>query len=292
VSDLVACIGGCHIDSTALVDGDVVLGTSNPASVTRQPGGVATNVARTLAALGVDVVLAGMVGADAAGDALVAGLVAEGIRVDGLARVDGPTAEYTAVVDGGGDLVVGIAAMEIYERLDEAWSDAVLPVLAEADVWVLDTNPSPAALARLTAARPRLLLGDPVSVAKASRLVPLLERFDVVFPDRAELAVLAGAEGTVDDLVGRVSSRCGVVATLGEDGVVVATRSVQGHFAAVAPTAVVDPTGAGDALLGGWVAGTVQGSDPLRLGLAAASVVVEQRGAVPSDLHDRVRRRL
>ena len=72
----------------------------------------------------------------------------------------------------------------------------------------------------------------------------------------------------------------------------VATPGLEGRFPAIPPAVMVDPTGAGDALLGGWVAGTVQGSDPLRLGLAAASVVVEQRGAVPPDLGERIRSRL
>ena len=67
-----------------------------PAASTRQPGGVAQNIARALAALGRPVALLSAIGRDRAGDELVADLAAAGIDCAGLHRHDGPTDTYLA----------------------------------------------------------------------------------------------------------------------------------------------------------------------------------------------------
>ena len=283
---LVACIGGCHIDATAIVTGEVVLGSSNPARVSRRPGGVAANAARTAAAMGIDVVVAGLIGDDAEGRHLREALDREGVRTGGLRVVDASTAVYTAVVDRQGELVLGIADMEIYERFDAGWVADVIEAITDADTWVLDANLSDDAIGALVAVRgSRTLLADPVSVAKAGHLVPFLDGIDIVTPDRGELSVLAGGlDGTPADLVAVVGRRCGVIASLGAEGIITLLDGSMASFAAIPPDRVVDPTGAGDAMVGAYAAGLALGVDPIPLGLAAASLAVEVEGAVHGGL--------
>lgn len=104
-----------------------VAGTSNPASAGTSFGGVARNVAENLAGLGVQVALVTAVGDDAGGLALAAHLRARGVGVAQVERRPGATAQYVAVLDPAGDLVLGIAAMDVLDeitadRIESAWT--------------------------------------------------------------------------------------------------------------------------------------------------------------------------
>ena len=84
------------------------------------------------------------------------------------------------------------------------------------------------------------------------------------------------------------------VVTLGQDGVCVADGIGSNLRAAPAASRVVDVTGAGDALVAGYLAAISRGeNDPIGWGLAAASLAVETLETVPSDLSvDRLTDRL
>ncbi len=280
----VACIGGCHVDAKAVVAGPVLPGTSNPVRVTRTPGGVACNVARWLAGLDVPVELHSIVGGDQAGRDLLETLGSEGIDVGGvLVADDVATATYTAVIDGAGDLAVGIADMEVYDRLDAAWAEAVLAA-SRASVLVLDANPTPAAIAAIAAGKgDRWIAADPVSVDKARRMAGVVGGFDAVFPDGAEASVLGGAATPQAAAISIVRLGAGlVVVTVGSEGVVVAGPDGVHARPAAAAASVVDVTGAGDALVAGFVYATIAGEDdPVGWGLAAASLAVETDDTVP-----------
>jgi pseudouridine kinase len=281
---IVACIGGCHLDAKAVVDGPVVAGTSNPVRVTRTPGGVAGNVARWLARLGVPVELHSVVGADDAGRGLLATLGGEGVDVEGvLVADDAATAAYTAVIDGTGALALGIADMDVYRRLDEAWAEGVLARTA-ASVIVLDANPTAAAITALVDGKGgRWIAADPVSVDKARRMVGVLGGIDAIFPDGLEAAVLGGAATTHSAAIAIHGRGVGeVVVTLGPEGVFVADRDGVRARPAVPPSSVVDVTGAGDALVAGYVYAIVAAQDdPVGWGLAAASLAVETDSSIP-----------
>jgi len=114
----IACIGGANIDRTARCVGEVVWGSSNPVRVEAAPGGVALNVAANLAALECDVTFAGAIGKDAEGERLVASLTRAGVGTSHTARPDAGTASYTALLDGSGELQVGLADMEHIQNPD------------------------------------------------------------------------------------------------------------------------------------------------------------------------------
>jgi sugar/nucleoside kinase (ribokinase family) len=79
-----------------------------------------------------------------------------------------------------------------------------------------------------------------------------------------------------------------VVVTLGEDGAVISTGDTTYYVPAYKPEKVVDPTGAGDAFIGGFLAEYVYGENYLRcacVGSAVASLVVE--GIGPTSFGDK-----
>lgn len=290
----IACIGAANLDRKARAIGPVVLGSSNPVTVTLASGGVARNVAETLTRLGCAVRMIAGVGRDADGDRLVVGLRALGIDTAGIARIDGrTTATYTALVDGAGEMVVALADMDIHDALTP---DAIdMDHLGDCAFWFLDTNLPAATLRHLLDRRPAgvRVAVDCVSVAKAVRLDGLLGGIDLLFanadeataltglPVRAPLQVLSAAEALRDAGVGAA------VIGRGQDGVAVAAGGVHEFLPAVRAK-VTEVTGAGDALAAGTLFGLAIGLDivrSVRLGLATAAFAVEAMESVSTALH-------
>jgi len=100
---------------------------------------------------------------------------------------------------------------------------------------------------------------------------------DVLKPNRAELATLAGCEiGSVADAV-RESRQLldrgtgAVLVTLGDEGALSVTREGAVHALLGGPVEVVSAVGSGDAFAAGWMAAMLEGADePARLALAVA----------------------
>ena len=131
----IACLGGATLDRTIEPLGRLRTGTSNPVRSESSAGGTARNIAEALARLGLGVSLFSRVGQDAAGDRLLADLRSLGVDVGGVDRDPAlQTASYTAVHDETGELAVGLADMEILDRLGPPWLEPRLEPLREHDL--------------------------------------------------------------------------------------------------------------------------------------------------------------
>ena len=195
-----------------------------------------------------------------------------------------PTATYTAVLNGDGSLAVGVADMAIYERLDANVVDPVVKLYGTGALWCADANPATGGLASLAAVAELLML-DPVSVAKAPRLLPLLPGAAAIFPDAAEATALTGfvdTEEAATSLLRNGVER--VVVTLGEQGVLIADPAGIVRRAPASHGPIADVTGAGDAMVADISPLARNEQDPVGWGLAAASLAVETLETVPLDL--------
>jgi len=266
--------GGANLDVKCRADRPVVMRTSNPGTATVACGGVARNVAERLARRGAAVRLLTILGEDAAGERIARETLAAGVDMSLCLRAALPTGSYTAVLDPEGELVVAVAAMHILDALDAAAIAAREEAIREAAFVVADANLSPPALAHLAglaAAHGRPLALEPVSVAKAARLGPILGAgtpVALMTPNRDELAALTGLPidgetalaAAARTLHGRGVRRLAV--GLGAHGVFLSTA--EGETAllpALAAGQSRDVTGAGDAALAGTVFGLVSGWD-------------------------------
>jgi pseudouridine kinase len=258
-------IGGANIDIKARIGAPASrLATSHPGTVWRTPGGVGRNIATNLARLGAPVHFIGAFSDDADGQQLRAGLVDSGVDVSGSQIVPGRvTGTYVAILDSDGELVAAVADMSVMEALTPDHLAAQSGLFAECTVVCIDANLPAAtiatALALSTTSGARTLV-EPVSVPKARKLRPLLERIDTITPNRDELAAISGLPVHSLDDVERAAKtlldqgvQC-VLVTLGKDGVMACTRASSEHYPA-APAHVVDTTGAGDAFTAGIVYG-------------------------------------
>ena len=114
---------------------------------------------------------------------------------------------------------------------------------------------------------------------------------DIFSPNVAEARSLVG-NGTPDELVRRLADAGASIVTLrmGPEGSLVYSPSVTQIYVPAIPTNVIDPTGAGNAYCGGFLAGYVQTGDVLtaaRFGAVAASFLVEQVGL--PEINERLR---
>ena len=157
--------GGCHLDRHLYLDGEAVLGRTNPASQRIGIGGVAANIARHLAAHGGQAHFTGVQPA-AEISALGARLRAAGV-VSCLIPLEGEVPGYTAIVDVDGELVVGAASMALY---DEVTPEMVFEGIIGDGPLVIDANFPESVLLAICAAQPQ---ARPVfAAALATRLRP------------------------------------------------------------------------------------------------------------------------
>ncbi len=159
------------------------LGSDVPGRITRLPGGVAMNIAVTLARFGLTPAILTAIGRDAEGDELVAACTRLGLNTEFAYRSDDlPTDRYMAI-EGANGLVAAVADAHSLE----AAGDKILRPLVDgrlgsvASPWsgmiALDGNLTEALLAEI-ARHPAFARADlrlaPASPGKAERLAPLL----------------------------------------------------------------------------------------------------------------------
>ncbi|MDY7028743.1 MAG: carbohydrate kinase family protein [Spirochaetota bacterium] len=189
-------IGGINQDIKAVPHAVLRPGTSNPGTVWMGPGGVGRNIAHTLAGCGIEVSLWSVIGDDSTGRELRESTRKAGINVDELLTAAGSrTGSYTAIQDREGELVAAVSDMQIMERISPDYLEERKETLGLADCLIADTN-LPAAslqlLASLASDSGTPLLIEPVSTAKAARLMDLPLKADWITPNADELEVLCG----------------------------------------------------------------------------------------------------
>lgn len=283
----IAVVGSVNLDIVVPVDrhprpGETVLGGDH----FRAPGGKGANQAVACARLGALTRFVGCVGDDDAGDVLTRALRGDGVGLEHLTTLAGvPSGIALIVVDGTGENTI-VVSPGANGRL--AADHLPVATLTDADAVLLQLEVPMSTVTAAAAAARGLVVVNPAPAA----VLPfeLLERADVLTPNRGELATLAGADReptTVDetvDLVRRLDVASRVVVTLGAEGAL----AVDGpHVTVVSarPVVAVDATGAGDTFCGALTVALTEGAglaDATRWAVAAASITVTREGAQPS----------
>ncbi len=283
----VAVVGSINQDIVVRVErrprpGETVTGTGHFLAA----GGKGANQAVATARLGAEVALVGSIGDDTFGHALRYGLETEGVDVRHV-RVDREAETGVAVITLDADAENSIVVVPgANGRVSRGDVDAAAGVIEATPVVLLQLEiPLDAVLTAAALARGTVILNPaPARPLPAS----LLERADILVPNRSELGVLAGvAEPRTIDDVAAAAARLGhaaVVVTLGAGGALV--RSGGDTRVVAAPQVdAVDTTGAGDAFCGALADAIASGlslDEATRRGVAAGALAVTTDGAQPS----------
>ena len=286
----ILCIGGATVDLTYLCTAAPTQGTSNPVTSRRSFGGVARNVAESLARLGASVRLVSAIGEDAAGRSLSAALAASGADARGLLTVPAlPTAQYTAAF-WGGELFAGFADMNIFDCLTPAAIRPHLQILEPNSIIFADCNLPPESLAMLCAHAQSVSVAlalDAVSLSKSGKLPVPLTGVHVLFLNAAQARHMADAE-VLPVAIERLHARGAgaIVLTEGRQGVCVSQSSGTARLPApMVP--VTNVSGAGDAIIAGTLLGLSEDrdlTDAVKYGLAAAALALQTIETVPPTL--------
>jgi sugar/nucleoside kinase (ribokinase family) len=283
---LLAVVGDLVEDIVVWAGEPVRAATDTAAQVFRARGGSGANVA-ALAAARVPTRFIGRVGADAAGEALVAELAGHGVDV--RVQRTGRTGTVVLLIDSDGERTMfpDRGASALLEGVDPAWLDGVAWLHVPA--YGFEREPMRGELVRLVAqvratgarvsldaSSTGLLAGIGVEVALA-----LMREVgpDVLFANEAEaeLLGLAGGGEAAASVARTVVVKHGPLPTdVVEAGELVARVDVE------PVTGIRDLTGAGDAFAAGFLAATLRGADPATAcleGHALAASVLTNPGA-------------
>ena len=258
----IAVIGGTNMDISGSPRLPLNLHDSNPGTVSLRPGGVGRNVAHDLRLLGLEVSLVTALGEDLFGAELHRSCEALGIDMSLALTVPGMrSSSYLYVSERSGDMLAGIADMDIVAELTPERLEERMEALDRADAVFIDANLSAEAVAFLAGRVCAPLYADPVSTAKAPRLEPLLPRLRAFKPNLLEARRLTGEEKPEN--AARALLRRGVqrvFLSLGAEGLLAAEGETLLHLACQ-PGPVVNTNGAGDAAMAAILWADLQGFD-------------------------------
>ncbi|WP_226501982.1 MULTISPECIES: ribokinase [Pseudomonas] len=256
------------------------------------PGGKGANQAVAAARLGARVAMIGCVGADAYGQQLRDGLLAEGIDCSGVTVIDDqPSGVATILVDDHSQNAIVIVA-GANGQLTTTLIDSFEALLNHAEVIICQLEVPLASVGHvLKRAR---ALGKIVILNPAPATAPLSADWypliDYLIPNESEASVLSGLavdSVTSADIAASALIKAGagkVIVTLGSQGSLFATHAQSQHFPAPAVQAV-DTTAAGDTFVGGFAAALAEGKtegQAIVFGQIAAALSVTRAGAQPS----------
>lgn len=273
----ILCIGSVLWDVIGRSPAQMRLGSDVPGRISRLPGGVAMNIAMTLARFGLRPALLSAIGRDPEGDELIAAARHLGLETGFVYRSDDLPSDRYMAIEGANGLIAAIADAHSLE----AAGDKILRPLADgrlgsaeaphAGLIALDGNLTTALLAEI-ARSPLFAAADlrvaPASPGKAERLLPLMRHPGAtLYVNLEEAGILcqgqfASSRAAAEGLIARGAAR-----VLVTDGARDSTDARAGAEPLTRPAREVQVarvTGAGDTFMAAHIVAESRGASPLK----------------------------
>lgn len=282
-------VGGVNMDIGGRAFAPLVEADSNPGTISVSLGGVGRNIAHNLALLGTNVKLLTAFGEDLHGQRIAASCTELGIDASHALRTgDLPTSTYLYIASPDGDMAMALSDMQIADRISPAYLAENLPALQNAQVIVADTNIPQDSLLYLAQNARAPLFCDPVSTAKAVKLLPVLDNIHTLKPNLLEAELLSGVsirsntdvETAAQALLNKGVQRLFI--SMGAYGVYAATQE-EALWLPNLPGTPINTTGCGDAFMAALVWAWTEDlnlRDTALAGLAAGSITMESQETI------------
>jgi sugar/nucleoside kinase (ribokinase family) len=285
----ILCIGSVLWDVIGRSASVMRQGSDVPGRITRLPGGVALNIAMTLARFGMTPALLTSIGRDAEGDELMAACAARGLITDTVYRSDDLPTDIYMAVEGANGLIAAIADAHSLEaagaKILKPLSDGRLASNAspyEGSV-ALDGNLTLDLLSEI--AKSRLLAQAdlriaPASPGKAERLLPFVQAArGTLYVNLEEAGVLCQRSFDSSREAAKALLDRGAARVLVTDGGRDASEGLGDSVLTQNPPSVLVTrvTGAGDTFMAAHIAAEAKGAardDALHRALLAAAQYV------------------
>lgn len=292
------------LDRIVVVRGFAVGRVHRAESAAELASGKGLNVARAARALGVDVMVVGIVGGGDGANAIIAGAQAHGVRLNPV-RVPGPVRVCTLIIDPGQEeTVINEPGPPVSAKHVQTLADHISAELKHAQAVVLAGSLPPGMLATFYADVIRQAQTIPVILDATGEALRqgIAARPYLVKANRLELQDAAGrpldSARALSQAAQEVQRLTGgsVLVTLGDRGALLVTA--EGARRIVPPWVErVSTIGAGDSLTAGLAAGILRNLPLLeaaRVGIAAAAADVTTLlpGTVDADLVERLATRV
>lgn len=284
----VVVIGAVNMDICGKPNNSPIMRDSNPGTVSFSPGGVGRNIAHNLVLLGVNVKFVAAIGTDANGESIMQSCLDLGFDMHLCRRIEGGrTSSYLYITDEKGEMQLGVSDTDIAGSIDPEYLSGCIDEINAADAVVADANLTAETLRWIGEHVTVPIYADPVSTAKAKRLMPLLPKLYAFKPNAIEAMSMTGkpdAQSAAAALTERGVKR--VFVSLGGDGML----AVEGKSVAKLPcltTNIVNTTGCGDAATAAIVWAGVNGgsaADCAAAAMRASAITIRRSEAVSPEL--------
>ncbi len=258
------------------------------------PGGKGANQCVSIARLGGDVEMCGMLGKDENGEVFRKIMQEEGIKVDNLFSCDKPTAVAQIQIDESGQNRICVIPSANYE-FDFADLDKIDDVLRNTEMVVFQLemrlDVTKEAIRRVHGYGGKVLLNPAPAVPLDEETLSMV---DYLTPNETELSILTGMPTETDEEVIAAANKLlslgtkNVVATLGSRGALIANAEGV-EIVAGYKVKAVDTVAAGDSFNGALAVALTEGKslqESVRFANAMGALTVQKQGAIPS-LHYR-----
>lgn len=290
----IICIGASLVDELFHAKEQMLLATTNNATVTKTAGGVSRNIAQQLALFGVPVQLISVFGNDSDGDWLKNICTDTGVQLDASITKEGLSGKYTGILNVDGSLFSAFLTNAANHLITPQHLEKNIDLLKTASYILADANINVDTAGWLLAFSNKTgipFILEPVSVPPAKKFRDInLKGLHLITPNEDELPVLCSEKSFLTQLQVEELLNKGVQNIWlhnGKHGS--ALYNKEKAITLHAPEInVVDCTGAGDGSLSGYILGKHLGKadiDCLKLAHTLSAEILQVNGAIATHLN-------
>jgi pseudouridine kinase len=290
----VICIGAAFVDELFHAKEELMIATTNDATVTKTAGGVSRNIAHQLALLDVDVQLISVFGNDSDGDWLKQVCTNAGVKINASITKQGLSGKYTGILNVDGSLFTAFISNDAFHLITPEHLEKNKDLLKTASYLLADANINVDTgewLLSFSKETGIPFILEPVSVPQSKKFKNVnLDGLQLVTPNEDELPVLCSEKALftqhqIEELIGKGVENVWLHNGKLGSAIYNKERSITLHAPEIE---ILDCTGAGDGSLSGFILGKTLGKedvDCLKLAHTLSAEILQVNGAIATHLN-------